>query len=93
MALLVDNWCYRIPGMVEAESSLDYRKVHERLQRVLRLRSNKTMRLIVEQDKHPYLCCTIVRGWGGVSCCWTMGWTRGTTASLFRLGRRMAFSR
>ena len=41
MALLVDSWYYRIPGGVEEGSSLDFRKVHERLQRVLRLRSNK----------------------------------------------------
>ena len=41
MALPVDSWCYRIPEAVEAESSLDFRKEHERLQRVLRPRSNK----------------------------------------------------
>ena len=53
MALPVDSWCYRIPEAVEAESSLDFRKVHERLQRVLRPRSKiKTMRLILEQDKN-----------------------------------------
>jgi hypothetical protein len=41
MALLEDSRCYRIPGAVEAGSSLDFRKVRERLQRVLRPRSNK----------------------------------------------------
>lgn len=40
MAFPVDR-CYRIPGAVEAGSSLDFRKVHERSQRVLRPRSNK----------------------------------------------------
>jgi hypothetical protein len=37
--LPVDSWRYRIHGVVEAGSSLDFRKVHERLQRVLRPRS------------------------------------------------------
>lgn len=41
MALHVDSWCYHIPGAVEAGSSLDFRKEHERLQRVLRPQSNK----------------------------------------------------
>ena len=47
MALLVDNWCYRAPG-VEARSNLDFRRVHERLQRVLRLRSNKSHQIDCE---------------------------------------------
>jgi hypothetical protein len=36
MALPVDRRCYRIPGAVEAGSSLDFRKAHVHLLRALR---------------------------------------------------------
>jgi hypothetical protein len=38
--LLVNSWCCRVLE-VEARSNFDFHKVHERLQRVLRMRSNK----------------------------------------------------
>ena len=41
MALLVDSWCYRVPDVAGAQSSLGFHKVHERFRRALRPQSNE----------------------------------------------------
>lgn len=42
MELLGDSQRYRVPGVVEVQSSLEFHRVHERLGKVLRSRSSKT---------------------------------------------------